>query len=386
MAGFRDTSLAAVERFERALDASLKPPVLAAWRQMALALYAGKPVDTQALARACAVAHLDVSGLLTLSQATLNAAWRAEPRGWRPFGGAMAEPPAGVGDRLHAVTAGLVAALFAPVSEAPALTQGAPQNLSAEQLNDLERQSTWLMKATDRTAALSGRVAECCGEVLQSIAVAIMGINTTAEAGEQVTQSIETVSRELSRTADASRDASESANKAAEVIQDLEQAASRIGSVTDIIRRIASQTNLLALNATIEAARAGEAGRGFAVVAKEVKDLAQQTAKATTSIGETIDEIRAAVRSASDRVLQIQRTTADVRQMAAAGAEAVEQQRLAVHEINRSAQEASGAVNQMHAGLEAVAEQSFELTTSTEELLAGAEVLHAKATSLAKAS
>ncbi|MCF6737761.1 methyl-accepting chemotaxis protein, partial [Blastococcus sp. KM273129] len=72
----------------------------------------------------------------------------------------------------------------------------------------------------------------------------------------------------------------------------LGESSAEIGNVVKVITSIAEQTNLLALNATIEAARAGEAGKGFAVVANEVKELAQETAKATEDIARRVQAIQ----------------------------------------------------------------------------------------------
>lgn len=66
----------------------------------------------------------------------------------------------------------------------------------------------------------------------------------------------------------------------------------QIGTIVDVITRIAHQTHLLALNATIEAARAGEHGRGFAVVADEVRKLAGDAGSSAEQIAKLAQEVR----------------------------------------------------------------------------------------------
>ena len=69
----------------------------------------------------------------------------------------------------------------------------------------------------------------------------------------------------------------------------IDETSTRIGDIISEIESIAAQTNLLSLNASIEAARAGESGRGFAVVANQIRELADQSAKAAVDTRELIE-------------------------------------------------------------------------------------------------
>jgi methyl-accepting chemotaxis protein len=116
----------------------------------------------------------------------------------------------------------------------------------------------------------------------------------------------------------------------------LRESSAEIGNVVKVITSIAEQTNLLALNATIEAARAGDAGKGFAVVAGEVKDLAQETARATDDIARRVEAIQADTTLAVDAIGHIAAIVARVNDYQVTIASAVEEQTASTSESSRT--------------------------------------------------
>lgn len=80
-----------------------------------------------------------------------------------------------------------------------------------------------------------------------------------------------------------------------EAISEISKCSEEIDEIISTIESIASETNLLSLNASIEAARAGEAGKGFAIVANQVKNLADESAKAAGETNKLIERTVLAV-------------------------------------------------------------------------------------------
>lgn len=117
-------------------------------------------------------------------------------------------------------------------------------------------------------------------------------MNDAAKSAAHMTSIIADMADEAGQAATGTFSAAEDARRTLALSENLGAHAQAVGSILNVIRRIARQTKLLALNATIEAARAGEAGRGFRVVAQEVKSLAEQSALAANEIEAKIDGIR----------------------------------------------------------------------------------------------
>ncbi|HEV7823462.1 MAG TPA: methyl-accepting chemotaxis protein, partial [Mycobacteriales bacterium] len=113
--------------------------------------------------------------------------------------------------------------------------------------------------------------------------------------------------------------------------------------------------NLLALNATIEAARAGEAGKGFAVVATEVKELAQETARATEDIARRVHTIQGDTAGAVDAIAEISTIIGKINDYQLTIASAVEEQTATTGEMNRNVAEAATGAGEIAATITAVA-------------------------------
>jgi methyl-accepting chemotaxis protein len=217
----------------------------------------------------------------------------------------------------------------------------------------LETDANILSRAAEDTSLRANTVAAASEQ-------AAANVQAVASATEELTASVHEIS---ARMGDAAHIAQKAADRAAEtttIVQELAETSTSIGAVIQMIEDIADQTNLLALNATIEAARAGEAGKGFAVVAGEVKNLANQTAKATETIKQQIATAQTRTQHSVRAIDDISNIIRQMNQITASVAAAVEEQGAATQEIARNVAEAATGTGEVNSNISSVSEAASE--------------------------
>ena len=239
-----------------------------------------------------------------------------------------------------------------------------------------------LQAASAAMASAAQESAAKAGEVGSASALASENVNTVAAATEELSTAIREIAVQVQAASVNARETSHEVSAAHDRVLAMAEAAVRIGEVVGLITDIASQTNLLALNATIEAARAGEMGKGFAVVAGEVKNLANQTARATDDITQQIGAVQAETQGAVAAIASVTERVSSIDGVSSSLAASVEEQTAATAEISRSVQEAATGTRSVSDSITGVTKAAAQAGDAAADVAREAESLASQADKL----
>jgi methyl-accepting chemotaxis protein len=235
----------------------------------------------------------------------------------------------------------------------------ATQALAAASM-ELSSTSKNMTEGSNQTATMTAAVSKTTSEVthnMTSVSAAMeqasINMTTVASAAEEMSATIHEIAQNSERARNTTANAVSKSKEACDRVDLLGSAAQEISAVTATITAISSQTNLLALNATIEASRAGSAGRGFAVVANEIKELAQQTARATEDIRERIAGIQSVTTQTVGDISEITNVVAEINEIVGSIAAAVEEQSVTTRDIAENVGQASTGITEINTNVAA---------------------------------
>ena len=244
------------------------------------------------------------------------------------------------------------------------------QNSVGSIVDSVTAAATQMRSSAENLSAIAEETSSQATTVSAAAEQANSNGQSIASTAEELSASINEISRQINTTSNQTIEASGDASQTSGQMDTLRVSVEKVSEVIGLIQDIAEQTNLLALNATIEAARAGEAGKGFAVVASEVKNLANQTGRATQEIASQIAQMQGASNATIEAMLRIAEKIEGISSTATAVSSAAEEQGSATQEIVRSIRESAASTQQVSdtiTGVRQAAEDTGRMSSETLE-------------------
>jgi methyl-accepting chemotaxis protein len=255
---------------------------------------------------------------------------------------------------------------------------------SAEEMNSSTEEIAATVEQIAKGAEHQAGLVEQTSKVMREMATAISEIasraKAAAEAAAESGYTAQTGGKSAREAMEKMRGVFAIIEGAAGGVKVLSDKTHKIGTIVDVITKIAQQTNLLALNATIEAARAGEAGRGFAVVAEEVRKLATEVAGSAEKIAEIIKELQSENSKVVTSMEVATRDIASGRDVLTYTSDALEEIVRGVVEEVKKVQEISALTQQQTEGAQALVKTIDEIAKVAEDNAASTEEASAATT------
>jgi len=199
-----------------------------------------------------------------------------------------------------------------------------------------------------------------------------LNIDSVAHSMDNMSSSMAEVEENALKGSSVVDQGKELSNKTTETMKSLGYAATEIGKVTNVIKKISDKTNLLALNAAIEAAAAGEAGKGFAVVANSIQKFADQSSEAAEEITNKITDVQIKIEEAI-------KVTNDFSMV-------IENINIASKKISNSITQQTRATNNIATNVSQANSRSNDISSSIYELAKGVNDMSKNATEIAEGS